>query len=1095
MGDISQHIRNWEECLVGKDRSRMSQAQRIDNLLMRLRERRFYNRVAVDGWEVAYARFDGIAPDGSNKYTWLDKRLIPVGGGAEAGEYKTCDKPQWQPLEIDQSWGDLYVTAFIRTKFTVPKAFDGKKMFMLFFVGGDGMLYVNGEALQGVDCFHTELYMADFAKAGKTLAFEVETYQKHEVDVERFHDLMVSDMALLDEDVEGLYWDMKAALSGARENFATDENRKFILNHLDEAFKQVDIFETDQAELAAQARKARKYLAETIYARSTGSPATKHHTSDRQIAAVGHSHLDIVYKWEYPEFLRKCERTHTTQLRLMEEFPEFKFSQSQAITYLEMKRRYPKTFKKIQERVKKGNWEILGVMFSESDMYLPNGESHIRNIMLGKRFFEQEFNVRPTISWNCDLFGVAWSLPQILKKCGVDYFVTHKMSIWNTDNYWPYNIYWWEGLDGSRVLSHTPSTHIIQTCEGFQLQKHWEDFKEKVPAKESLYTYGWGDGGSGVMRDMIHRGKRYKDFPGVPHVDFERAEDFFARVAKNVQGRSDLPVWSNELYVETHRGTFTTQGILKKLNRYAEILYRNAELLSCLAMWMTDASYPQAEFNEGWQELLKAQFHDGVTGTHTLKAFGNMMDWYGNAIRIGEAARDNALKAISKPIDTRGSGQPLMLFNTQTWDRNDPVILDYEANTRLQDEEGEDIVSQTIEQFGEKKTVFYPDNVPSVGYKVVRLTEGLPKREESPLKVSENLLENEHVRVRLDADGHVKSFYDKREKRECIRKGELGNEFQLFEDISGYYEAWDLHDTRDVHQWEVRKAESVKVMETGPLRAAVEVRKPITERSSIVQRIVLWRDANWVDFETTVDWDESHKCLKVAFPLDIQSFEAQYDIAYGNMPRPTHRTTTWEQSKFEVPAHKWADLSDAGFGVSLINDCKYGYDCEWGRMRLTLLRAPKLPNPESDIYTHTFTYRLLAHQGDWRQGGTVRNAWELNCPVLTYRTNNHNGELPAVGSLLKVDRPNVMLEACKKAEDDDDVIVRFVEHHGRQDQVLFSFADEVATVRSVREVNLVEDQQGKASKPLKSGVKFQTRPYEINSLKLKAAKKVSAKKK
>ena len=605
MGDISQNIKNWENCLIGKDRSRMTQAQRIERLLERLRARRFYAHVPIEGWRICYAMYEGLDEKGRRKYAWLDKRLKLEDPDVE-DSYVRSARPQWQPIGPDESWGDLNVTAFLKADFKVPRAFAGKGMFMLFFAGGDGMLKVNGRDRQGVDCFHTEIWMKDLARAGSTLRLEVETYQKHEVDVERFHDLMVSSMALLDEDVEELYWDLAAAFSAAREDFCAPEIRQFLLHHIDEAFRIVDVFEEDQEALRRTARAARKYFREAVYESDAfGSPG--------KVAAIGHSHLDIVYKWEYAEFLRKIGRTHTTQLQLMEEFPGFIFSQSQAITYMEMKKHDPQTYRRIKRAVRQGRWEILGACFSESDCYIPSGESHVRNIMLGKRFFQKEFGVKPTISWQCDLFGVTWSLPQILKKCGLDYFVTHKMTVWNTDNYWPYNIYWWEGLDGTRVLAHTPSTHIIQTCEGYQLQSHWRDFKEKLQCGESLYTYGWGDGGSGVMRDMIQRAKRYAKFPGVPKVSFDRAEDFFARVAKRVSSRDDLPVWSNELYVETHRGTFTTQGLLKKYNRRAEVLYRDAEMLAALATKLTRTKYPQDEFNAGWIEILKAQFHDGVT--------------------------------------------------------------------------------------------------------------------------------------------------------------------------------------------------------------------------------------------------------------------------------------------------------------------------------------------------------------------------------------------------------------------------------------------------------------------------------------------------
>ena len=1057
--------------------------------------RRFYNHVAIDGWQIAYAMYRGKDAEGRGKYDWIGQDMKRSNPAVE-DSYITVDKPQWQPIKLDQAWGDLWVTAFLKTSFTIPKEFHNKPMFMLFFVGGDGLLRVNGKDRQGADCFHTEIWMEDLAKGAAELKLEVETFQKHEVDVERFHELMVSSMCLLDKDIEGLYWDMAAAFSAAKEPFARPEAIQIIYDHLDRALQIVDVFEPDQDKLRESAIKARKYVRDTIYKleafQVTGF-----------ISAMGHSHLDIVYKWEYDEFLRKIGRTHTTQLRLMDEFPEFKFSQSQAITYIEMQKGYPETFKQIQKAVKEGRWEVLGACFSESDCYLPNGESHIRNVTLGKRYFQKEFGVTPRIAWQCDLFGVTWSLPQIYKKCGVDYFVTHKMSVWNRDNEWPYNIYWWEGVDGTRMLAHSPSSHIIQTCEGFQLQAHWENFKEKVQCGNSLYTYGWGDGGSGVMRDMIQRATRYQDFPGVPNVKFDTAEAFFARLAKRVKDRDDLPVWSNELYLETHRGQFTTQGKLKKLNRYTEILFRNAELLASFALKLAGLEYPQQKLNDAWKELLKAQFHDGVTGTHVAKAFTQVTGFYDNAINAGETIQKAAMEAVAGKIDTSGEGVPLVVFNTQTWQRSEPMRLELERDVRILDADGRECLTQMVQRGKAREFWFEARNVPAVGYKTFRMVKANGRRNSAAasqdaafadklareeaiinaikidLKVSATLLENSRLRVKLDRDGQVTSFYDKVNRREVIEPGKVGNELQLFEDIAGFYQAWDLFSTKHVKRFELPPAESVEVVEEGPLRVAIEVKRKIHD-STLTQRIVLWKDATWVDFETTVTWNETHKLLKVAFPLNVQAFNARYDIAFGNMDRPTHRTTSWEQTKFEVMAHKWADLSDAGYGAAVINDGKYGYDCERNVLRLSLLRAPKYPNPQSDLYTHEFTYRLFAHGGDWRRGGTIRNAWQLNCPMLPLLAAPHAGPMAASGSFMNIANENIILEAVKKAEDTDELIVRLVEHWGQQDYVRLS----IPGAASFRETNCIEEDLSPPSKT-KGDIEVSMKPHEITTLKVK----------
>jgi alpha-mannosidase len=1046
MGDIQDYIKGWEQGIIGKFRDTMSQEMRLERLIKRLHPRRFYASVPISPWKMAYAKYTGTTPDGTRTHQWLDQRLVMTDEASRS--YRTCSKPQWFDLHLNDTWGNWDVTAFARASFTVPREFHGKPMYLQLFIGGDGLLKINGEIRQGCDCFHTEIMLSDLAVAGKRLDFEIETYQKHQVDADAVHRLMVSQMSLLDTAVEEFYWDVAAAFSAANEEFADPEVRAWLLRHLDEAFKIVDVFESDHEAFRVSAIKARQYLRRTVY-------AGNRYPIPARIAGIGHSHLDYVYAWEYAEFLRKIGRTHSTQLRLMDEFPEFRFSQSQAITYMELKARYPDIYREIKQRVRQKRWEILGAFYSECDANIPNGESFIRNVMIGLEFFRKEFGVRPRISWQCDLFGVTWSLPQILKKCGLDYFVTHKMTVWNSDNKWPYNLYWWEGLDGTRILAHSPSSHIIQTVEGYQLQRHWKLFQEKLQCGESLYTYGWGDGGSGVTREMLQRARRYRNFPGVPRLKLGFAEDFFARVVRRARQAPDMPVWSNELYVETHRAVTTTQGILKKYNRYAEILLRNTELLASLAMVSAGARYPAAALRTAWEGVIKGQFHDGVTGTHTAKAFTDVVNFYQSAIGIAEREQRIAADALIRKVDTRGEGSPVVLFNTLTWERRDPVRIPWDGTpVRIVDADGRECVQQAVARGAERALYVQGTGVPSVGYAVYRVIPGKPTPAPKTLSVSTELLENAHLRVKLDSDGHIVSLYDKANRRECIEPGRLGNEFQLFEDISGYYEAWDLHNTNLVKRWDVRKAESVRVVESGPLRVAVEVTRKI-HNSRLIQRIVLWKDSPWVDFETTIDWrDEIHRILKVAFPLNITAFTCRYDIAFGNMDRPTTRSTTWEKTKFEVAAHKWADLSDNGYGVALINDCRYGYDCEKNVLRLSLVRAPKHPNPQSDLYVHQLTYRLYPHAGDFRTGGTIRNAWEMNCPILALPAAKHPGTLPACHSFVTLHNDNVLLEALKKAEYSDDLVVRFVEHWGRRDTLR---ADLSFGLAGVREVNCIEE--------------------------------------
>jgi alpha-mannosidase len=821
------------------------------------------------------------------------------------------------------------------------------------------------------------------------------------------------------------------------------------------------------------------------------------------IRAVGNSHIDMAWLWPWTETVEVVRNTFQSALNLMREYPDFKFTMSSARTYEWMEEKYPDLFKEIKQRVQEGRWEVIGGMWVEPDLNMPAGESLVRQILVGKRYFQKTFGVDVKIGWNPDSFGYNWQLPQIYKKSGMDYFVTQKLLWAHEYTTFPYKLFWWESPDGSRLLTYFPRDYAAD-IDG---EKMATDLSIWAPSMygpkltdtpEMMHLYGVGDHGGGPTRTMLDSATRLMS-PDVvyPKFEFGTAKGFFEDLEKKLPAMQ-VPTWRDELYFQYHRGVFTTQAETKRRIRRSEELLLDAEMYSSLAS-LYGRPYPQEEFGLAWKNLLFDHFHDIMPGSgiavNYLEAKRNLED----VGRAGREVMDGALKEISAHINTQGEGVPVVVFNSLSWPRVEVIEIEAQLPASAQhvevfDSAGKLVESQllAIEPDTHRVDLLVLSRTPAIGYTTYFVR---PEAKHVPyhsiVKASESSLENEFIRVKIDPQtGCMTSLFDKRSQMETLAPSETdtggpkehvcGNLLQAFNDKPKRWDAWNIDADFEKQHWDLDKADQLELIENGPLRAVIRVKNHF-QNSTFVRDITLYAGVPRVDVKMHADWHEKHILLKVAFPLSAHNEKATFEIPYGSVERPTTRRTPAEQAEFEVPAQRWADISDATHGFSLLNDCKYGYDAKGNVLRLSLLRSPEWPDPHADEGPHDFTYSLYPHGGTWREAQTIRRGYELNDKLISRQTERHQGSLPAEHSFVQIGADNVVLSALKRAEDDNSLILRFYEWEGRESDVTVQLPRDV---QSAEETDLMERPIGNLS--MHAGVvTVPTKPYEIKTIKVR----------
>ncbi len=846
-----------------------------------------------------------------------------------------------------------------------------------------------------------------------------------------------------------------------------------LLNALDAAFKLIDLREPFGDAFYASIPAALDALQAGIDA--AGKPL------DVSIVATGHAHIDVAWLWTLGQTRRKAGRTFHTVMRLMEQFPDYHFTQSQPQLYDYVRQDYPQLFEQIKERIVDKRWEPIGGMWVEADCNLSGPESLARQFLLGRSFFRQHFgDVDSPVLWLPDVFGYAWNLPQLIKEAGLEYFFTIKIG-WSQYNRLPYDSFWWQGLDGTAVLTHfstTPdfgsyaSTYNANAAPR-QVLGTWTNFQQKELQHELLMAFGYGDGGGGPTREMLENIREMKSFPATPQMRQAPVKEFFRNLEE--QSGDRLPTWNGELYLELHRGTYTTQSRNKRANRKSEFLLHDAEFAATLASLVAlGYDYPLAELGRAWELVCLNQFHDIIPGSSITDVYIESQEQYAEVREIGERVRSQALAAAGATMDA-----DVLLVNPTGFARNDLVFLPgaWDKARGLHSAQG---ATPAVQATADGAWIDGGELPP---YSVTPLKLGTAaSTPQTDLQVSPTLLENNALRVELNAAGDITRLYDKAAGRELLPAGAIANEFQAFEDRPLNWDAWDVDIFYDDKVYAADPAQSVTVVEQGPLRATLEIRRRVLH-SEYVQRISLAHNSPRLDFDTTIDWHERHIMLKVAFPVDVLTPTATYEIQWGNVERPTHRNTSWDWARFETCAQKWVDLSEGDFGVSLLNDCKYGHDIRDNVMRISLLRSPTMPDPEADQGEHRFAYSILPHAGRWNEA-TIAAAYALNDPALAVRTEGSTASGGAAAadaiSLLAVDSPNIVIETVKAAQDGNGLIVRLYECRRTRGEVTLTTGFDVA---AAYRANLLEENRAELEANGKT-VKFFAKPYEIITLRL-----------
>ena len=944
---------------------------------------------------------------------------------------------KYRSARVGEQFGPLWATFWFKVDITIPAAWRGREVVFLWDSNSEACVWQNGVPLQGLTGSGAAAWMnvtgparsrfllTPRARGGErhTLYVELACNQLFGAD-NRFLELgklAQAEIAVFDREVWELLWDYTVVAGMARQLPADSPRTAQALWTANAMINACNL--DDRTTWPTTRRLARQFL------------AARNGDGQHNLSAIGHAHIDTAWLWPLAETVRKCYRTFSTAVRYMAEYPEYKFVCSQAQQLEWMKVQHPALYAKIKRYARADRFVPAGGTWVEPDCNIPSGESLVRQFLVGQRFFREEFGRYCREFWNPDVFGYNGQLPQIMRGAGITRFLTQKLS-WNQFNKPHAHTFWWEGIDGSRVLTHFPPADTYNgNCSVKELLFNVRNYKDLERSNESYYLFGFGDGGGGPTQEMIEQLRRARDTDGVPRVVQRSPEEFFARLEADLK---DPTTQVGELYFELHRGTYTTQAKNKLHNRRSEDLLHDIEFLATIA----GGRYPTTELAQLWKLVLVNQFHDIIPGSSITEVYRDSAAHYADIIATGAKMRATSLAKLLP-----AGKQRIAVVNTLGFPRREVVNI-----------------------AGKPAIV----TAPAMGYAV----QTPATKTDQPVTLTETatgfVLENQFISTTLHRDGHLIKLTDKRTGREAIAG--KANHFVMFDDVPANFDAWDM----DIYHLEKRReiagAKTCRVVEKNPLRVTVEFAFDISATSRMKQHVSLDAVSPRLDFACDVDWNETNKFFKVEFPTTIRSDVATYEIQFGHLQRPTHFNTSYDTARFEVCAHRWADLSEPGCGLALLNDCKYGYATHRNIMRLSLLRSPKSPDPVADIGRHQFRYALLPHAGDLRAAGVIPAARAFNAPLLLQNTGAPAGER----SFVSVNSPTVVIDTVKQAEDSRHVIVRLYEAHGTHGQVRLTSG---LPVKTVTRCNLLEEDDAKLAWR-NGGVTFGVRPFQIITLKL-----------
>ncbi|KAK6475249.1 alpha-mannosidase 2C1-like isoform X1 [Huso huso] len=975
--------------------------------------------------------------------------------------FSEAEKQTFQLAKVGDSFGPTWWTCWFKVSLCIPEAWKGKEVHFLWESDGEGMVWRDGQPVQGLTkegqktsyvltesltdeephslCLYVELACNGLFGAGQGSMIAPP-------DPDRKYSLQRAELVVFNRGVDELLVDFEMLVDIVK---LLGENDQRGFQALFTANEMVNVCDVTNPNSFLAARK----LAKKFFSQKNGE-------SQHVVHAMGHCHIDTAWLWPYEETIRKCARSWVTAIRLMEKNADFIFTCSQAQQLEWVKQWYPGLYSQIQHFASRGQFVPVGGTWVEMDGNLPSGESMVRQFLEGQRFFHKEFGRYCTEFWLPDTFGYSAQLPQIMQGCGITRFLTQKLS-WNLINKFPHSTFFWEGLDGSQVLTHFPPGDSYEMkCKVEDLLNSVRNNKDKGRANHSAVLFGYGDGGGGPTQRMLQRLERVRDTDGLPRVQMSSPDQLFSALEAD---STLLCTWTGELFLELHNGSYTTQAQIKKGNRQCETLLHDIEVVSSLALSRNPSfQYPADWLHKLWRLLLLNQFHDVIPGTCIEMVVQDALKYYQEIRSAGAELLQEVCRSLlaEKGVHEGKEGSPSLALNTLPWERSEVIQL----------------------PGGAAEPTLALVKVPSVG--IAAVTESIEP--DCPVSVSTQadgtvVMENGILRVTVDKAGRVASICLVNSNREAIAGGCFGNQFVMFDDVPLYWDAWDVMD----YHLQTRKPVSgvihpVEVVHSGGLRGSVKFSLRISEKSSISQELVLDARCPYVKFHTEVDWQESHKFLKVEFPLRVRSPNATYEIQFGHLQRPTHWNTSWDWARFEVWGHKWADLSEHGFGVALLNDCKYGYSVLRNTLTLSLLRAPKSPDATADMGQHQFTYAVMPHTGSFQEAAVIQNAYNLNFPLRLLPKETGS---PQTGSwsAFSLSSSAIILETIKQAEDRKDALVlRMFESHGSSASAMLCSA---LPLKEALFCDLLERPDATHPAPITaSGISLTFTPFQIVSL-------------
>ena len=1036
--------------------------QRIQTIANQLGNLRFRDKVELNSWQYKHGQFFRPAEADASTAPWLS---FDSQKNHWYAEYAGTDQFEGKFTGLKTDFHGLPGTHYwFRTKAVVPQSFAGKSVWMKIRTQieewDDGknpqfLVFINGEVIQGADMNHRDIWLRPSAIGGEELTIDIQAYTGTLHREFRF----LVDLYVRDEEINRFYYDLLIPLQAFPRMGEDNKTRMDIQTVLNEAINLLDMRLPYSPKFYQTLAQAQAYLEEELYEKMGGN--------DGVIATcIGHTHIDVAWWWTVAQTREKVVRSFATVLKLMEEFPNYKFMSSQPVLYYFLKQRYPELYEKIKQRVAEGRWETEGGMWLEADCNLTSGESLVRQFLHGKRFFREEFNQDNKILWLPDVFGYSGALPQIMRKSGIDYFMTTKLA-WNQINRIPNDTFVWRGIDGSEILTHLitttgvdqdPKQSFFTTYNGLlhpgAIMGGWERYQNKEINNDILICYGYGDGGGGPTRQMLETSQRMEQgVVGIPKVRQATARTYFDELSERVKDNRRLETWEGEFYFEYHRGTYTSMGRNKKGNRRSEQLLMDLELLGVL-----NGDYPHEADTRLWRDIvLLNQFHDILPGSSIAEVYEVTKAEYEALADEVKAGIDQRLTALA------GKGEAVTVFNTLGFDRDDVVRLGDVSASALKDADGTVYpVQQTADG-----AVVYIKGIPSKGYKALELAEA---QAASPFTRSDAYhLETPFYSIALDTTGAFTSIFDKENDREVLKPGQVAR-IRCYEDKPIYYDNWDIDMYYTEKSWAVDELKSLRWIADGAVETVLELVFDCCG-SEIVQKIHFYADTRRIDFETKIDWKLHQHLLKAEFPVDIHADEATFEVQFGNVKRKTHTNTSWDKARFESCAQKWMDFSEGHYGVSLLNDCKYGHSVNDGVIGLTLLKSGVEPHPNADVEVHEFTYSLLPHAESWQQAGTVQEAYKLNQSAYAVI----GGEAGKTASFASVNKRNVILETVKAAENGEGTVLRLYECENARTKVTVTLPE---GTKAAYLTNLLEEIESELD-VVDNAVTFTIKPYEI----------------